>query len=237
VRAVRRRRASPAARDYAAARLPAGGVRWREASFGVVDLETTGLDPRRHEIIAWCVVPVDGGRIDLGRVRQGLVRPERPPGGETVRIHGLRTEDLAAGTPIDVAADALLDALCGRILVAHAAWVERGFLGRALRLRGARLRGGVVDTLALGRLGLLERDGLLPPPLALQTLAGELGLPVHQRHSAPGDALTTAQAFLALAGEATVRQLTSAHRRLEGARLLHAGAARSRSGRRESNPP
>ena len=116
-----------------------------------------------------------------------------------MRIHGLRTADLAAGTPPDVAADALLDALRGRILVAHAAWVERGFLARRSALRGARLRGGLVDTLALGRLRLLERDGVLPPPLALEALAGELGLPVHARHSARGDALTTAQVFLALA--------------------------------------
>ena len=234
---MRRRRASVAARAYRAARLPARGLHWREASFGVVDLETTGLDPRRHEVVAWCVVPVDGGRIDLGRVRQGIVRPERPPGADTVRIHGLRTADLAAGTPPDVAADALLDALRGRILVAHAAWVERGFLSRALRPRGARLRGGVVDTLALGRLRLLERDGVLPPFLALDALAGELGLPVHARHSARGDALTTAQVFLALAGDATVRRLAGAQRRLDAARLVHTSLPRPKSGRRESNPP
>ena len=64
------------------------------------------------------------------------------------RPYGL-TADLAAGTPPDAAADALLDALRGRLIVAHAAWVERGFLVRAFGSRGARLRGGIVATSAL----------------------------------------------------------------------------------------
>jgi DNA polymerase III subunit epsilon len=238
---MRRRARGPAARAYARAPLPGGRTPWREAAFAVVDLETSGLDPRRDEIIAWAVVPVDGGRIELAAARDGLVRPERPPPAATVRVHGLRAADLAAGAALDEAADALLEALRGRILVAHSAWVERRFLARALRRRGARLRGGIVDTLALGRLHLLDRDGVLPPALPLERLAAELGLPVHRRHSAAGDALTTAQVFLALAARsgraATVRTLTRAERRLEVARTYDVRAPLTASGRRESNPP
>src|SRR5689334_14392273 len=238
---MRRRARGPAARAYARAPLPGGRTPWREAAFAVVDLETSGLDPRHDEMIAWAVVPVDEGRIELAAARDGLVRPERPPAADTVRVHGLRPADLAAGASLDEAADALLEALSGRILVAHAAWVERRFLGAALRRRGARLRGGVVDTLALGRLHLLDRDGVIPSPLPLERLAAELGLPVHRRHTAPGDALTTAQVFLALASRAgrhtTVRTLTHAGRRLEAARTYHGRAPLPASGRRESNPP
>ena len=140
-------------------------------------------------------------------------------------IHGLRERDLAAAPPLAEAADALLEAMAGRILVAHAAWVERAFLRRALRPRGARLRRRVVDTAALGRLWLRERDGGAPRSLALGDLARELGLPVHRPHTAAGDALTTAQAFIALAthldtleGE-TVRSLAAAQRRLDESRL------------------
>jgi DNA polymerase III subunit epsilon len=224
---MRRRPAGPAARAYARARLPSGRTPFHEAPFAVVDLETTGLDARHHEIISWCVVPVDGGRIQPARTRAGLVLPERPPGAETVRVHGLRAADLADGAPLADAVDEILEAIAGRVLVAHAAWVERAFLGAALRRRGVRLRGGMVDTLVLGRLHLLDRDGVLPPVLPLDALARELGLPVHHRHSAAGDALTTAQVFLLLAGRmaaeggAPVRRLTGARRRLEAAVLLH----------------
>ena len=212
---------SPAAAAYRAARLPARRTPWREAAFCVVDLETTGLDPRRDAIIAWSAVPVDGGRVVLAGAREGLTRPPGEVPAESIRIHGLRELDLAGAPTREQAADALLEAMSGRVLVAHAAWVERAFLGRLLRARGARLRGPVVDTSVLGRLWLSERDGQAPAMLSLTALATALGLPVHRPHRAAGDALTTAQAFIALAallGDETVRSLADAGHRLEARR-------------------
>ena len=54
-----------------------------------------------------------------------------------------------------------------------------------------------------------------------------------------GDALTTAQVFLALAGDATgaAGLRGSPQQRLEAARLVRTGRPRPKSGRRESNPP
>jgi DNA polymerase-3 subunit epsilon len=216
---------SAAAAGYRRARPPAGRTPWRQAAFCVVDLETTGLDPRRDAIIAWSAVPVDGGRVVLAGAREGLARPPAGVPPAAVLIHGLREGDLAAAPPLAEAADALLEAIAGRVLVAHAAWVERAFLRRALRPRGARLRRRIVDTAALGRLWLCERDGGGPRSLALGDLARELALPVHRPHTAAGDALTTAQAFIALAahldtrGGETVRSLADAERRLNAGRL------------------
>jgi DNA polymerase III epsilon subunit-like protein len=45
------------------------------------------------------------------------------------------------------------------------------------------------------------RHRSIPCPISLTALAEELGLPVHRPHAADGDALTTAQVFLALATE------------------------------------
>ena len=215
-------RRGPAAAAYRAARLPGRRTPWRQAAFCVVDLEATGLDLRRDAVLAWSAIPVDGGRVVLAGAREGLVRPPGAVPAESIRIHGLREMDLAEAPSPDEAADALLDAMTGRVLVAHAAWVERAFLGRLLRPRGARLRGPVIDTSELGRLWLAERDGRAPPTLSLGTLAAALGLPAHRPHTAAGDALTTAQAFIALAsllGDETVRSLATVRQRLEARRL------------------
>ena len=73
----------------------------------------------------------------------------------------------------------------------------------------------------LGRLWLSERDGRALPALQLAELARALALPIHRPHSAAGDALTTAQAFIALAthldslGRETVRSLADAQQRLQ----------------------
>lgn len=189
---------SAAARAYREAALPGARTPWREAAFAVVDLELTGLDPGEHEIVSFAAVPVEAGRIRLADLRSGIVRPRRMPSADTIRIHGLRESDLAGAPPLDEVIDELLEALTGRVLIAHSAPVETGFLGAALESRGLELRNPVVDTAHLGvELARLRREP--EPSQALSELAGWLGLPVHRPHHAEGDALTTAQAFLALA--------------------------------------
>jgi DNA polymerase-3 subunit epsilon len=199
------------ARAYRDTPFPSGETPWREAEFSVVDLELTGLDPSQDEIVSFATVTVAGGRIRLDDARYGIVRPRRMPDADTIRIHGLRESDLAGAPPLDQALETLLEAFTGRVLVAHAAAVETGFLGAALEERALRLRNPVIDTANLGvELHRLQRE---PPPgedgepaagfavssPGLSDLARSLGLPVHRPHQADGDALTTAQAFLALA--------------------------------------
>jgi DNA polymerase-3 subunit epsilon len=92
----------------------------------------------------------------------------------------------------------LVDLLSNRVLVAHAAWVERAFLDRVLRPRGLKLGRAVVDTAALLRACRLVDAAAASEP-NLEVAARQLGLPVHTPHHALGDAFTTAQLFLALA--------------------------------------
>nr|BFE71854.1 hypothetical protein GCM10020092_051550 [Actinoplanes digitatis] len=99
---------------------------------------------------------------------------------------------------IDEVVDRLVDLLSGRVLVAHAAWVERAFLNRALRPRGIRLARATIDTAALLRACRLA-DPDRPGEPNLEAASRRLGLPVHTPHHALGDAFTTAQLFLALA--------------------------------------
>jgi DNA polymerase-3 subunit epsilon len=169
--------------------------------FTVVDLETTGLDPAHDEIVSFATLTVSDGKVRLDDARYELVRPRRMPDADTIRIHGLRETDLSGAPTLSELIDGLLEALTGTALVAHVAAVERGFLGTALTSRGLELRNPIVDTASLAvELGRLRRE---PPPerepIALTDLARSLGLPVHRRHTADGDALTTAQAFIALA--------------------------------------
>ena len=152
-------------------------------------------------------------------------RSARPRSGS----HSIRAADLAGAPPLGAALDPLLAALAGRGLVVHAAAVERAHLGRALRPQRLRLRGPVVDTEALGRIWLHGRDGRLRRHLGLGELAEALGLPAERPHDALGDALTTAQAFIALASHLgaehpeTVGSLAAGERRLGAIRMFQGG--------------
>jgi DNA polymerase-3 subunit epsilon len=194
-------RESAAIRAYLRASLPAGTSPWREVSFSVVDLETTGLDPSSDEIISFATVTVSGGRVSVADARYELVRPRRMPDADTIRIHGLREADLGGAPPLAELLDGLLEALTGRAIVAHVAAVERSFLTAALAEHRLPLRNPMVDTAALAlELGKHRRDpSLRGAPIGLSDLANSLRLPVHRPHHADGDALTTAQAFIVLA--------------------------------------
>jgi DNA polymerase-3 subunit epsilon len=221
----------PSAAAYAKARLPPGSTPWRAASWAVLDLELTGLDPRRDEIVSFGVIPIEDGRVQPGAGLSALVRPERELGEASIVIHGIRAADLDRAPSLTDSLVALLPALAGRPLVAHCAEIERAFLGRALHRHGLRLRGTVVDTEVLGRLWLRQRDRRPRGRLSLSELAGELGLPAERPHDAFGDALTTAQIFIALAtlleadgdGGETVASLGRARRRLDAFRYFHTG--------------
>ena len=209
-----------AAREYARAPMPPPRAGWREARYCVVDLELSGLDPHRDEIISFGALPVADGRIRLDGAVHGLVRPTQPPAEAAIRVHGLLAADLANAPPLAQALAPLLAAMSGRVLVAHHAAVERAFLGAALRSLGVRPRGPIIDTALLARLWLAERDGVPPSPMSLGGLARACSLPVHSPHTAIGDALTTAQLFIATADHLdavrpeTVRRLARAGARL-----------------------
>ena len=211
----------PGAKAYALEKLPPGRTPWRSARYCAVDLELTGLDPKKDEIISFGAIPIADGRARPGQAVEGRVRLERPMDETSIKVHGLRPVDLEYAPRLEAAIDPLLALLAGAIPVVHFAEVERRFLGRALRRQGLRLHPQMIDTSVLGAIWLHERNGLRTQRRMLPALADALNVPAHQPHDALGDALTTAEIFIVLATHLdairaeTVKSLVSAERRLE----------------------
>jgi len=195
---LRRAPAGSAAEAFAHAGRPADRVPWREAAWCALDLEMTGLDPRSDEIIAIGAVPVEEGRVVLGGAMYTLVRASQRSNVGAVLVHKLRLADVADAPPFDRALDRLLEMLSGRVPVFHTAAVERAFLERPFARRHVRLP-AAADTDALGRRWLRHRGESPAQTISLGRLAAALGQPGEVPHHALGDALSTAQVFIALA--------------------------------------
>jgi DNA polymerase-3 subunit epsilon len=216
------------AQAYALEPPSPGRLRWRQARYCALDLELTGLDPRRDEIVSFGAIPIEDGRALTGEAVEGKVRPRGAMGEASIKVHGLRSVDLEGAPGLEVAIDPLLALMAGKVAVVHFAEVERRFLGAALRRQGLRLRQPILDTSVLGAIWLHDRDGVPPRRMMLPELAAALGLPAHQPHDALGDALTTAEVFITLATHLdarrpeTVRSLGTAGRRLEAIRAYPA---------------
>jgi DNA polymerase III subunit epsilon len=204
------------------------GTAWREARWCAIDLELTGLDPRNDHIVAMGAVPIEHGRVMLGKVLYSLVRTSRPSERDALLAHKLRPEDLEDAPTIDEAFELLLGALSGHHPVFHTAAIERSFLGPLFARRRARLP-DAADTEVLGRLWLLRPGDPAPAGLPLTRLARTLGQRTEEPHHALADALMTALVFIALAEHLdafepqTVGRLVRAEDRFRGARRFAPG--------------
>ncbi len=187
-----------------------------------VDLETTGLEPRDNAILAAGWVAVDGAEVVLGTARRRVVAAGADV-GQSATIHRLTDDEVAAGLPLGDVVEELLAALDGRVLLAHHAPIEVGFLRLACRALGRELPAfDVIDTMELEARHHDRRSGDVPPgALRLWSARDRFGLPAYRAHDALMDAISCAELYLAQVDELTgagpaptLRQLRTRQRSL-----------------------
>jgi DNA polymerase-3 subunit epsilon len=189
-------------------------VDWRADTFVVIDLETTGLDPRHDHIVSYGAVPVSDGRVKTAESIYGLVHVPRDVPGSSIKFHGIRTQDLHGAPPLADCVSALDDLIGAHPVVAHCAWIERSFLRKAFRRSYLPFASPIIDTAVLAHY-VLDLDVAPDRVVALEFAATALGLPVHSPHHALGDAVTTASVFIALAGRLERGQTLTTSKLLE----------------------
>jgi DNA polymerase III subunit epsilon len=177
-------RQSEVVEGYLRTAPPASSLLWRQASFAVLGLEATGPDPRRDQLLSVACVPVERGKAIIGKAFEATIRPR------------------------GVALEPIVEALTGRVLVAHGASRHTGFLSAVFEGAGLRLCGQALDTAVLASWvpprAPAEGDRSWSPAdisPGLSEAASAMGLPVHRPHEAGGEALTTAQLFMALSSK------------------------------------
>ncbi|KAA6185994.1 3'-5' exonuclease [Thiohalocapsa marina] len=185
--------------DYLSRPFPSPRTDYREVEYVAVDLETTGLNARRDQILSIGWVVLSGTRIDLSTASHRLVRVQGDIPAESAVIHQITDDVAATGTDLAAALPEFLCALSGRVMIAHHAHVERCFLGAACKqLFGGGLLVPTVDTQAIAR-RILERRQVAfkASDLRLHALGERYNLPRYGAHNALSDALAAAELFLA----------------------------------------
>jgi len=122
-----------------------------EEELAFIDLETTGFDRFRDEIIEVAVV-IMRGLEEVDRYTT-LVKPTKPIPKETTQLTGIDDEMVADAPPIESVIGRLVEVVGKRDMVAHNASFDREFL-EAAGAGAARLRGGWIDSLAVSRIAL-----------------------------------------------------------------------------------
>ncbi|CAM3260644.1 DEDD exonuclease domain-containing protein [Occultella aeris] len=167
-----------------------------EATFVVVDLETTGGSPTACEITEIGAVKVRGGEV-LGEF-QTLVNPGTGIPPMITVLTGITNAMVIEAPPISEVLPAFLEFARGGVLVAHNARFDVGFLKAATaRMDLAWPRPQVVDTVALAR-RVVTRDEA--PNHKLGTLAALFHAETTPDHRALSDARATVDVLHALLG-------------------------------------
>jgi CBS domain-containing protein len=200
-----------------------------------IDTETTGLDAREARVVQIGAVRVAAGKlVEGGEGRfETLVDPRRPIPPATIAVHHI-TDAMVSGAPTFAEAAPKLAAFTeGAVWLGHTLDYDLAVLAREHALAGLarpRVRGLDVRLLA----------EIVAPTLAdhgLDRLAEWLGIQIHGRHTALGDADATARIFLALLpalrergvrtfaeAEAACRDLAERRARTSGGLMATAGA-------------
>ena len=186
---------------------PLGECSLREQRWVVLDLETTGLNLNKDQVLSIGAVVIEDGAIDFSQQFERTLQCDKQKLGPSVLIHGLAPSAIAAGSNPAEALLAFMAFVGDSPLLAFHALFDSHMLGRALKdYLGYRLQHPFLDVADLAPMlcpqGNLRKAGL-------DEWIDWFKLQVFDRHNASADALATAELALILFSRARQQQIQS----------------------------
>ncbi|MEH6453578.1 MAG: exonuclease domain-containing protein [Psychromonas sp.] len=175
-----------------------------------LDLEMTGLDPLKDQIISIGTVPIIDGKICLAQAQHKLLKIEGSV-GQSATIHGVLDNHLQQALTLQEALQWLLEQATGKIIVAHHSPLDLRFIEQALKNNfNEKCKLFAFDTLQIERKRLLRKQEMIKNgELRLGACRERYSLPVYNAHNALIDALACAELLLAqiaaIAGEEEIK--------------------------------
>ncbi|MCP4672623.1 MAG: 3'-5' exonuclease, partial [Desulfobacula sp.] len=163
----------------------------KEITYTVFDTETTGLNPDGgDEIISIGAVRIVNNRIVYQDIFEELVDPKRDIPIESYRIHGINYEMVMEKETIKKVLPRFRQFTSDTVLLGHNIAFDMKMLKLKEKPTGIRFNNPTLDTLLL--------SAVLHPVHEqhdMENIAKRLGVNIIGRHTALGDAITTAEIF------------------------------------------
>ena len=162
-------------------------------SYVCIDLETTGLDPKRNRIIEIGAVKVVNNQIV--EEWESFVNPGEKLEERIIGLTGIRDEQLAQAPEIGEIFPRLLTLTGSEVLLGHRVMFDYSFLKKAAVDNRSSFEREGIDTLKIARKYLDNLESR-----SLEYLCRHYGIR-HQAHRALGDAKATVELYRKLAEE------------------------------------
>jgi DNA polymerase-3 subunit epsilon len=189
--------------DYLSTEHPKKHILCHDMVIVALDLETTGLNPKKDKILSLGWVEIQHMSIRLNTSHHQLIAIDEDIPEASAVIHHITDDTAATGIPLEEALPILLHHLAGKVMLVHYAMIEQNFIDAACQnLYGGPFVIPTIDTLVLAR-RLYERRNhtIQPGNLRLFNLRPQYNLPNYKAHNALSDAVATAELFLAMAAQ------------------------------------
>jgi len=169
-----------------------------EVNFLVLDIEMTGLDYKKDEMVSIGVIPIIKGQIQPKYAQYKLLKIKGSVGQSAI-IHGVHDRDLTTALETSEIIEWLLPKCQNKVLVAHHALLDIQFLEHALLKIGMPVHQlFAVDTLQLEKQRLFRKEQFIKTgELRLNACRERYRLPIYSAHNALTDALACAELLLA----------------------------------------
>ncbi len=158
--------------------------------FIALDIETTGLDPSRDEIIELgCVLFSSGKPV---QTFTSLIHTKRALSSFIIGLTGITQKDVEGGKDLGDTLKEFINFIGDRPLVAHNSGFDLAFIQAKLKTKKIQeIRNPVYDSLLISRLSLPGQNNY-----KLETLKESLGLCEGRSHRAEADALACGRLFV-----------------------------------------
>ncbi len=167
-------------------------VSLKDIAYTVFDTETTGLDPSGgDEIISIGAVRILNGKLLYNDIFEQLVDPKRSLPKNSIKIHGIEPEMLEGQPIINTVLPQFFSFTEETVLVGHNVAFDMAMLKAKEESTGIKFTAPVLDTLLLSAVVNPEQDSH-----NIEAVTKRLGVNIIGRHTAVGDAITTAEMFM-----------------------------------------
>ncbi|MBP1682054.1 MAG: polymerase epsilon subunit [Proteobacteria bacterium] len=165
----------------------------------VFDTETTGLNPKKDEILSIGAVKLKGNKILMSEKFELFVKPTREVGEQSIKIHQIRNIDLANGCEAREAITQFLHFIGSRPLVGYYLEFDMKMINKYVKpWLGINLPNPQIEVSGLYHDKKIKfiPDGVID--LRFDVMMKELGLPIFGKHDALNDAVMTAMMYIKL---------------------------------------
>ena len=165
----------------------------------VFDTETTGLDPRRDEVISIGAVKVRGNKIVTSETFELFLKTTKAISKESIEIHGIRPCDLEHAIDPKEGIGKFLEFIGSRPLVGYYLEFDVAMINRYLKpWLGITLPNPQTEVSGIyfdKKIALIPQGNI---DLRFDTILRDLKLPAMGKHNAVNDAIMTAMIYIKL---------------------------------------